>query len=336
MGAPRRNISVVLSGGVALGAYQAGAYAALHGHGGMEPDRLAASSIGAVNAALIAGNTPQNRMARLQAFWHEARLDVLPALPERIAAPWRHTYSWLSVLHTRLFGRSGHFTPRLPQLMLWNGASVYDLAPLKRQLERFVDFGLLNSGKPRVSVVTTDIETGEEVVFDTRAGSTIGPDHLLASCGFLPDFPPVEIGGRLLGDGGLIANAPVETALRDEDGSADVLCFIVDLFSSSGSRPQTLEQAAARRWDLLFGNQTRQALGRLARERRFRPAGPRVKVFHLAYRAPAHEAGPEKPFDYSAAALAERWDAGYRDMQEALGLASAKGPGSGSVAIWEW
>jgi NTE family protein len=110
---PTAKVSLVLSGGIALGAYQAGAYAALHRHEALRPQHLAASSIGAVNAALIAGNPPEDRVAALRAFWDDARLDLVPA---PLQAAWRHAYSWAAVLHTRVFGRTGHFRPRVPQL----------------------------------------------------------------------------------------------------------------------------------------------------------------------------------------------------------------------------
>jgi NTE family protein len=349
-----RKTSLVLSGGVALGAYQAGAYEVLHEHEQLRPERLAGSSIGAINAAVIAGNAPEERVRRLREFWGLMAIEPSPlaALWRPWAGTaWRHAYSWLSVLQTRLFGRAGVFRHRLPELMLADATSVYDLAPLRGDLERFINFDRLNGGELRVSVVTTDIETGEQVAFDTHRGDRIGPDHLLASCGFLPDFPPVEIDGRLLGDGGFAANAPVETVLLDEKGDDDLLCFVVDLFCPEGSRPTTLEQAAARRWDLMFGNQSRQRLGALEREYRLRwglgrlaaELGPdasthgelasvlaegvrrTVTLLHLSYRAPAHEAGPEKPFDFSRANLADRWKAGSLDMAEAIRVASDAG-----------
>ncbi|HEX2134416.1 MAG TPA: patatin-like phospholipase family protein [Microvirga sp.] len=345
-----RQVSLVLSGGVALGAYQAGAYAALHEHQDLRPQRLAGSSIGAVNAALIAGNGPEQRIERLRGFWNavtaEPGLLGAPWGPIWTGGPWRHAFNWWSVLQARLFGRAGVFQPRMPELMLKNVNSVYDLAPMRRNVERFVDFDRLNGGEVGVAVVTTDIETGEEVVFDTGRGDRIGPDHLLATCGFLPDFAPLEIGGRLLGDGGLVANAPVEAVLL-ATGGGDHLCFVVDLFSPEGGRPRTLEEAAGRRWDLLFGNQSRQRLRSLEREVRLRWALNRISerlgseatgdpeleaalaegsdrtvtLLHLSYRAPVHEAGPEKPFDFGRASLGERWEAGELDMAAAVRLA---------------
>jgi NTE family protein len=278
--------------------------------------------------------------------------------------PWaagaaRHVYSWLSVLQTRVLGRTGVFRPRLPELMLKEVTSLYDLAPLRTKLEHFIDFDRLNGGEVRVSVVTTDIETGQAVVFDTGQGDRIGPDHLLASCGFLPDFAPVEIDRRLLGDGGLVANAPVDTALVGEGNDRDVLCFVIDLFSPEGGCPANLEEAAARRWDLLFGNQSRQEVQSLEREYRLRWAlghlaaqlGPKLRntpeiasalaervqrtvtLFHMSYRPARHEAGPEKPFDFSRASFADRWEAGSVDMEEAIRLARSTPPPSTGVGI---
>ncbi len=158
------HVSLVLSGGIALGAYQAGAYAALHEHRDLQPQHLAGSSIGAVNAALVAGSPPGQRVERLRAFWETITLEPaalgVPWLGIPAGGPWRHTYNWLSVLQTRLFGRAGAFRPRTPEMMLRDVTSLYDLAPLRARLEDLIDFERLNSGELRVSVVATDVETG--------------------------------------------------------------------------------------------------------------------------------------------------------------------------------
>src|SRR5215207_1587112 len=230
-------VSVVFSGGVALGAYQAGAYATLHDHEELRPRHLAGSSIGAVNAALIAGNTMPKAVETLKMFWDTVALEPPGFVPWFCYAghwPSKHAYSWLSVLHARLSGRAGVFYPRLPALMFGTATSVYDLSPLGTRLEEFIDFKRLNDGLVRISVVTTDVETGDAVVFDTARGDYIGPNHLLASCGFLPDFSPIEINGRLLGDGGLSANTPVEAVLDQTAEEGAHICFLLDLFSPAG------------------------------------------------------------------------------------------------------
>src|SRR5262249_44738515 len=137
-------VALVLSGGIALGAYQAGAYSALHARKGLRPHHLAGASIGAINAALIAGGRAEQRIERLRGFWDRAALEVNPFAASMVApfftTSWRHASSWTSALQTRLFGRSGLFRPRLPEL-LWGGeASLYDTAPLRATLEEFVDF----------------------------------------------------------------------------------------------------------------------------------------------------------------------------------------------------
>jgi NTE family protein len=349
---------LVLSGGIALGAYQAGAYAALHHRDDLHPQHLAGSSVGAINAALIAGGSVEGRLERLQRFWVRVAADANPFVTPW-AAPffttsWRHASSWMSALQTRFFGRSGLFSPRLPELLWHRMPSLYDLRPLQATLEEFIDFNELNRGSVRLSIATTDAQTGECVIFDTGKGHPMAVDHLLASCGLFPDFPPIKVAGRVLADGGFSANAPVEAVLNGA-GDADMLCFVVDLFSAQGEVPKTLEQASSRQWELLFGNQSRDKLGRLEREyqlrralrqlasrlgREFKPqaniaellAEPvpnSINVFHLTYRPKDYEAGPEMGFDFSPSTLSDRWEAGFSAMERAIDLA-----GDGPANVW--
>jgi NTE family protein len=157
------------------------------------------------------------------------------------------------------------------------------------------------------------------VFFDTEAGDRIEMKHLLASCGFLPDFAPVEIGGRLLGDGGLSLNAPIEIVLAAR-GRPGAPIFIVDLFAVDGERPRTLEAALERKNDLLFGNQTRRRLD--AHLQSNAKSGPFIC---LSYRSAADEAGPEKMFDFSLKSVDDRWNAGSLDMADALQSLAANG-----------
>jgi NTE family protein len=301
--------ALVLAGGVGLGAYQAGAYEALHREGSNMVCWIAGSSIGAVNAALIAGTSAGRRLDALREFWSGGNmLSLTPGASGYLG----HAENWLSVLQSRLFGASNLFRPRFPGGPLQPFRSLYDLAPLRDCLAKMVDFDRLNSGETRVSVATTDIETGELVIFDNRLGQKIAIDHLLASCGFLPEFAPVEIDGRLLGDGGLCANAPVEALLKRDEADGELRTFVIDLFARDGKRPRSLEDALARKNDLLFGNQT------LRRLEAYVEAGRIGPVLHLSYRAPEEEAGPEKMFDLSRRTIMRRWAAGDRDMQHAL------------------
>jgi NTE family protein len=312
-------IALVLSGGIGLGAYQAGAYAALHAEERMQPRWLAASSIGAVNAAVIAGSPATERLERLRALWrydeHQSGIEG-PSMLDR----WRHLENWASAIGTRLAGSPGHFRPRAPNP--WEPfKSFYDLAPLRDRLTKLIDFDRLNSGELRVTIAATDIETGELVLFDTEHGDRIGVDHLLASCGYLPEFAPVEIDGRLLGDGGLAANAPIEALRRRADGP--LTCFVVDLFARDGARPKELETAVTRKNDLLFANQTWLRLEAYCREQELRAQlaksnDLRTTIYYLSYRPAWSEAGSERPFDYSSRSIATRWSAGAADMALAL------------------
>lgn len=337
-------IALMLSGGAALGAYQAGACARLIDAHGDRLTWVAGSSIGAVNGALLAGNPPERRAEQLRRFWTAAAAGS----PFAAGAPWtsgplRHAFSWFGALQARMTG-SPLFRPRpLVELLSGQALSIYDLSPLEAMLPRFLDFERLNGGELRFSVVTTDLESGEPVVFDTAAGSRIEPAHILASSGFLPDFQPVEIGGRLLGDGTLVEHVPAGVVLGAPPKEA-LTCFLIDALARAAPPPRSLERAAERRLDLLVTSQTRLLLDSLCRENRLRrllndlldevPAArrqtpelaearaaaqvPGVTLLALAYRAPPEEAGPEKQFDYSPATLADRWAAGAKDMEAAL------------------
>ena len=317
---------VIFAGGIGLGVYEADAYSELHKRQALWPSWVAGSSIGAINAALIAGNAPADRIDRLRELWQSD-----PQASAGLSTPsafwrWEHLQNWTSAIRTRVAGRTGQFRPRLR--MPWESfGSMYDLAPLRSRLETLIDFDRLNSGETRLTVATTDLETGELVLFDTRRGEKIGIDHLMASCGFLPEFAPVEIGGRLLGDGGLSANAPIE-ALHLSEGERDMTCFVIDLYARDGSRPHDLESAMSRKNDLIFSNQTwlrllayqreqelRQQLSRLSPQSK----GPNGTVLlYLSYRPHREEAGAERGFDYSNRMLERRWETGAADMLAAL------------------
>jgi NTE family protein len=346
-----KEAALVLAGGIALGAFEGGAYAALD-EAELAPSLrwVAGSSIGAVTAAIIAGNAPQNRVARLQQFWTAAASDPTPltsfwfGTPQE--GPWRQAYNQASVLQTLLLGRSGLFRPRLhpgPRVGASDVSALFDLAPLQDNLASLVDFDLLNSGEMRVTIAATDVLSGERVLFDTGRGTVIRAEHVLASCALLPIFAPVEIEGRLLGDGGLSSNAPLDTVLSDP-AARDMRCFVVDLFAPEGSRPHTLAASASRAGDLAFGNQSSRLMEAQAREDRLRALISRLgsllppdlrrtpeiatilsegglapaEIVYVSYRASLDEAGLGKPFDFSTATIADRWHAGKQQMQFAL------------------
>ncbi len=327
---------LVLSGGIALGAYQGGAYAALHERTELWPKYIAGSSIGAVNGAIIAGTAPAERVKALAAFWRGAESDRWwpgARWVDQAPPPFRQAYRWLLALQTRMLGCPGVMRPRTLQALLGNTLSLYDLSPLRARLVQLVDFERLNRGEVHLNVTTTDVETGEPVTFDTARGDVIGPDHLIASCGFVPEFPPVEIGGRLLADGGLTANMPIEAILDGVRGrERDVLCFAIDLFAPAGTRPATLAQVASRSLDLILGGQTDRALRALAHGKKAAARRP-ARVVPLRYHARPDEPGPHRLFDFSKAALSERWAAGYTDMVEAIATTEIGAEARGTLTL---
>lgn len=348
--------ALVLAGGAGLGAFESGAYAALHEAGLAASLRwVAGGSIGAVTAAIIAGNALEDRVPRLRQFWEQVSSDPAPALSFWLGpafhGPWREVANQLGTLQTLALGRPGLFRPRLqpgPRAGANDVPAWFDLEPLGRTLPDLVDFERLNRGTVRVSVAATDVLSGERVVFDTGRGCVLEPRHILASCALLPVLAPVEVDGRLLGDAGLSANTPLDLVLADPAGQA-LRCFVVDLFAAEGSRPHTLAASASRAADLLMGNQSRRLLEGHERERRLRGLVARLgallpdevrnrpdvaamlaegcadpgEVVCIGYRAGLDEAGLGKTLDFSTATVAERWDAGMAQMRAALARLAA-------------
>ncbi|MEY9183771.1 NTE family protein [Bradyrhizobium sp. USDA 326] len=305
--------AVVFSGGLGLGAYHAGVFEALSSL--RSPiDWITGSSAGAITAALIAGSPSADRLRNLRSYWHGA--DRAPAIPDT----GRHLFAWLSSINTRLLGHTGFFHPRLP-IPASHFGGLYDLGPTRERLQQLIDFGRLNSGDPRITICATDLESGDAVLFDSSS-ERIEMDHILASCGFLPEFAPVQIAGRWLGDGGFSLNAPFDPILET---ARPLRLYVIELFPRDGKVPDGLESAAERKSDLTFGNQTFQRLGYALEARQLRAELQDLdyddEIYLLSYRPGREEAGPEKSFDLSETAMAQRWRAGFLDMQYSASLA---------------
>src|SRR6187431_2165468 len=254
---------LVLQGGGALGSYQAGAFQALC-RAGFEPEWIAGISIGAINAAIIAGNDPDKRVGRLKEFWEMVSAPV-PWNPVTNGDRARSLFNETSAALIATFGVPGFFTPRLPPAPLWpqgspQSQSYYDTAPLKKTLERLVDFDRINDLKTRLSVGAVGVTSGNFKYFDNvemkKLGKKIGPEHIMASGALPPGFPSVEIDGEHFWDGGIASNTPLDYVLENER-SRDLLIFQVDLFSARGDLPATLLEAAEREKDIRFSSRTR-------------------------------------------------------------------------------
>lgn len=318
-GQPR--LALVLGGGNALGAYHAGAYEVLDSRG-LQPSWIVGASVGAVTGAIIAGNAPEERLSKLRTFWSRATQHTAPSPTEWVKP--RQIYNGLHALLALTYGRPGLYRQRFPGLwsaLPWvpNDVALLDHKPLLRTLEELVDFERLNRGETRLTVACADVETSEEVYFDS-ARQEIRPEHILASTAILPAFPPVEIDGRVLCDAGYVNNLPLDPLFATEP-EQDLLCLALELFSLRAPRPGSLDAVLERTNDMIFASAGRRTIAALAREyalrRRLEPDGPTVTLLHLVYQAGADELAA-KSFDFSPSSIRDRWTAGGRDMTSGL------------------
>src|SRR5437764_2966371 len=336
---------LVLQGGGALGSYQAGAFQALC-RAGFEPEWIAGISIGAINSAIIAGNDPDKRVDRLKEFWEMVSSPVSwnPVTPGDRA---RSLFNETSAALIATFGVPGFFTPRLPPAPLWppgspQSQSYYDTAPLKKTLERLVDFDRINDLKTRLSVGAVGVTSGNFRYFDNfqfkKLGKKIGPEHIMASGALPPGFPSIVIEGEHYWDGGIASNTPLDFVL-DEETDSDLLIFQVDLFSARGELPVSLLEAAEREKDIRFSSRTRmntdknrqlhnarkalrELIGKLPDYLKNDPSVEilckaakenTVTVVHLIYRSKNYESS-SKDYDFSRVGMVEHWNAGARDV----------------------
>lgn len=345
---PFERIVLALQGGGALGAYQAGAYEAL-AEGGVYPNWIAGISIGAINAAIIAGNPPDQRIDRLRQFWKLITANAPWHWPEHALAPVdgaRNFLSHASANLTLMQGAQGFFAARvLPPWLQMPGTieatSVYDTRELKRTLERLVDFDLINAGPLRFCVGAVNIRTGNFVHFDTET-HIIRPEHVMASGALPPGFPPVEIEGEHYWDGGLVCNTPLQWAL-DHEPRRNTLAFEIDLWSTPGELPRTMSDVVARDKEIRYASRSRAGMDQFKRFQQLRRAAADLlgnlpaelrnsgdarllstvadraafNIVRLSYRPSCHE-GHVRDFEFSRMSMEEHWQAGYQDARRSL------------------
>lgn len=346
-------VALVLQGGGALGAYQAGVYEGL-AEAQLHPNWVAGISIGALNAAIIAGNPPQQRVARLQQFWETiCRPPLLPSgplsqmdlrdWPEPLIGMLNGWEAWRALTE----GQNGFFRPRASFSFDPSGtpdtASYYDTAPLKATLEALVDFDRLNdSGEMRVSVGAVNVATGNFVYFDNTK-ERLAAEHFMASGALPPGFPAVEIGGEYYWDGGVVSNTPLQKVLATAP-RRNSLVFQVDLWSAHGTLPTDLSAVMVRQKDIQYSSRTRtittymanmqkqrRLLGELMKlvpedarkdnpwyRRAAEEACDRIfNVFHLIYRDKRCE-GNYKDFQFGARTMRGHWQSGLADIRHSL------------------
>ncbi len=335
-------VALVLQGGGALGAYQAGVFEELLAID-VEPTWVSGVSIGAINAALIAGNAPEHRLDRLRAFW-----DLVSSGPARIAPRLdipRGVFNQWSATWAATFGVPGFYRPRVPPAMLQpdgtpGAVSVYDTGALKSTLERLVDFDRINARTMRLSVGAVNVATGNSKWFDNLDGRTvIGPEHIMASGALPPAFGPVVVDGESYWDGGILSNTPLQYVL-DERADEKLLVVQVDLFPARGPVPVDLAGVLQRHKDIMYSSRSRFTTEKIAEMQRLRgamrrlirrlPDGlrddpdlkaldatlhtQRVDIVHLIYRSAAFES-ESKDYEFSRPSRVEHWNAGVADMR---------------------
>jgi len=337
-------VALVLQGGGALGAYQAGVYQAMH-EAGLEPDWVSGVSIGAVNAAIIAGNKPENRLARLTTFWSRIT-DRTVWLLTPDGDIFRQMRNATSAFYTMALGQPGFFAPhRLNPWLSPAGAksatSYYDSSPLRDTLLELVDFDLLNKGGCRFSVGAVNVVTGNFIFFD-NAQHKIGPEHIMASGALPPAFAPVQIGTDYFWDGGIVSNTPLQHLLAQDD-DINSLVFQVDLFSASGALPRTMADVMGREKDIAYSSRTRQVTDMFQRLQRWKTRAyrallkipeadltdeeramrdklarlPAHTILQLIYQQKSYE-GNAKDYEFSRTSMREHWQSGHDDTGRTL------------------
>ncbi|WP_315760913.1 patatin-like phospholipase family protein [Sphingomonas sp. Y38-1Y] len=337
-------VALVLQGGGALGSFQAGVIEAL-AEGEVEIDWVAGISIGAINAAIVAGNPPARRIERLRAFWDTvtAALPSFPIFEDERVREAVHEWSAMAVITQ---GVPGFFRPRpWPPALAVPGTcgalSFYDTEPLRATLDTLIDWDLLNDGPVRVSIGAVDILSGNFHFFDNRLGCRIDARHIMASGALPPGLPPVEIDGRLYWDGGLVSNTPL-THVLDHQNEA-MLVFQCDLFSAAADAPRTLMDVMAREKEIRYSSRTRQVSAEALRRSDMRAAIRRVldklpgdlaqdrdvaalaalatehplSLVQLIHRANAWEGG-SRDYEFSQRTMREHWQSGRAAVAETM------------------
>ncbi|MFM2277935.1 MAG: hypothetical protein RLZZ444_166 [Pseudomonadota bacterium] len=358
---------LVLQGGGALGAYQAGAYEALH-QAGIRPEWVAGISIGGINATIIAGSPPERRIENLRRFWDMAASG--PArLPFDLSSSARKWMNEQSATMNALTGVAGFYYPRA--FMPWQFVtdpiariSLYDTSPLIETLETLVDFDLVNRRDVRLSLGAVNVATGNFAYFDNHDNKPITAHHVAASGALPPGFPPVEIDGDLYWDGGLVSNTPLQWILDKRDMGDDICVFQIDLFSARGDLPRDMSDVLAREKEIRYSSRTRHNTDEAARKARYEKALKRllsrlpkelhddpdvhflrnhdqqgaVTVVHLIYRRKLYETHMMDN-EFSRLTMEEHWKAGFDDVRETLNCPSwtnRRIPDDGFVTIDHW
>jgi NTE family protein len=335
-----RTVMLALQGGGALGAYQVGAYKAMAQHR-IEPDWVAGISIGAINAAIIAGNAPNQRVARLEELWSEI------SRPQTFGGSFQGQMAkmvdWLSFGQSICFGQPNFYAPRIPGPMVTMGPSLappgtpgatsyYNTDPMIETLGRLA-FNAPKAGGMRLTVGATSVTDGTLKFFDSKH-QTITPAHVLASGSLPPGFPAIDIDGTLYWDGGCVANTPLDAMISDPP-TGDSIAFIIDLWNPNGPPPKDMNEVAWRQKEIQYASRTQHSVGAVAAKHHLQRLGHgkhgesptgRMDIVHIIYNSGDNHI-PFSDADFGRSSLESRSAAGFADMEAAL-------KGAGGMQDW--
>jgi NTE family protein len=332
---PPGQVVLVLQGGGALGSYQAGVYQALH-EAGMEPDWIIGTSIGAINASLIAGNAPHDRLPRLREFWKRMEQHPIWSFPGAFAGFNEKLSYWSTVAN----GIPGFFKPNplayagAEYPLGVDKAGYYSTEPLEQTLRELVDFARANSATPRLTVGAAHVRTSQIRYFDSR-DCKLGVKHILASGALPPAFPAIRVDGELYWDGGILSNTPTE-AVFDDNPRKNSLIFAVHMWNPSGAEPTTMAEVLHRQKDVQYSSRIASQIARQEQAHRLRHVinqlaarlpeserntdavreltgyGCSTQMHVVQLQAPALDRESHtKDIDFSPCGIMQRWDAGY-------------------------
>lgn len=356
-----RQVVLVLQGGGALGAYQAGVQEGLAAKA-FHPDWIVGTSIGAINGAIIAGNPPERRTEQLRKFWQRVTQGTSMTKAVQWPSIWQPWLSAFQSWQTIAQGIPGFFSPRSPsawdlqRMLPIDQVGFYDTTPLRQTLLDVIDFDYLNAAHVRLTISAVAITSAELALFDNTR-QKLGPEHIMASGALPPGFPPVVIDGVAYWDGGIYSNTPIGIVLDDAERQ-DTLCFMIDLWDPSEAEPGSIAQSMTRLKNIQYASRSREhlddhqtmqnlrravrtlyeSLGDSARKdpelRRLARLGCRhsVDIVHLIMKASASD-DHNKDIDFSAGTLSARWQAGLDDIARALRHSSWLEPNADNLGL---
>jgi NTE family protein len=335
-------VVLVLQGGGALGSYQAGVYQALH-EAEIEPDWIIGTSIGAINASLIAGNAPQNRLSRLQEFWKRMEQKPIWSFHDAFASFNDQLNYWSTVTN----GIPGFFKPNalaqagIDYRLGADKAGYYSTEPLEKTLTELVDFDLVNNCTPRLTVGAAHVRTSQMRYFDSRDGK-LNVKHVMASGALPPAFPAIRIDGELYWDGGILSNTPTE-AVFDDNPRRSSLIFAVHMWNPAGAEPTTMAEVLNRQKDVQYSSRIASHIARQQQAHRLRHVisqlaallpeaertseavreltgyGCKTQMHVVRLLAPQLDReNHTKDIDFSPSGIRQRWEAGYAHTKAVL------------------